>query len=122
MANTAIKTIAPGVRYVRIDTDATVLQLGNCADGTVGSIVFHLYSNTTSGNGITVKSALPGAAGLSLASITADYEADNTATDGATKITAAGRYYVRGDHQEIISLSFEIAGGSWDVLWSQGPG
>lgn len=122
MANSAIATIAEGVKYARIDTDATVLQLGNCSPGKVGSMVIHLYSNSAAGTGITVKSALPGASGLSLASITKDYEADATATDGGTPITSGGVYYVRADHQEIISLSFALSGGSWDVLWSQGAG
>lgn len=120
MANT-VYSVVNGVRRWTIDTNATALDLGGANPGAVGSFTIHCKGNTVSGDGISVKTSQVGMESA-IGWLAKDYEADNTATDGATKITADGVYYVRCDHQEKVQLSFEIAGGSWDIAVSQGPG
>jgi hypothetical protein len=122
MANTGPTKIATSTRYWNIDTNATTLDLGGAAPGKAGSFAIHLYSNAATGNGITIQAQMAGASSQSLAWIGADYQEDATDVATGTKITATGRYYVRCDHNEVIRLSFEITGGSWDVVVSSGPG
>lgn len=122
MANTGPTQLYSGVRRWTIDTDATSIELGSANEGTVGSFAIHLYSNSAAGNGITVEAQQQGASTASLGWISVDYQHDSTDVAAGTKITAAGRYYVRSDQGEVIRLSFEIASGSWDVVVSSGAG
>lgn len=122
MANTAWSRIGDGVRRIRIDTTATDLDLGVAAPGRVGRFVIYLYSNSATGNGITVAKRLLGSDSLSLAFVASTYYADETAVAAATKITNAGRYVLLSDAQEEARLSFEITSGSWDVVVASGPG
>jgi hypothetical protein len=121
MANTGPTLPGSSVRYWVIDTNSSAIDLGTASPGKVGSFAIHAVSDSATGNGITVAATQVGAESLS-GWITADYEEDNTAVAGSTKITATGRYYVRCDHTEKVRLSFEITGGSWKVAVSQGPG
>lgn len=121
MANTIRSANSSGVRHFTIDTNATVLDLGGALPGKVGSFAIHCKGTGVSGNGITIAATQVGQEATT-GWIATDYNEDGTAVAAGTKITADGRYYVRCDHGEKIRLSFEIAGGSWDVTVSQGAG
>lgn len=121
MANVIYSANAYGVRRYTIDTNSTALTLGTACPGKVGSFAIHAVSNTATGNGITPAASQAGEES-SVGWINVDYKEDATAVSAGTKITATGRYYIQCDHNEVIRLSFEITGGSWDITVSQGAG